>query len=92
MKSIWSILNSFSIFFFQIRNIRKVIQLTKDSLDELNKKFGNDQQPNPMYVEVSLLINLLDKIKGLKGKFALHSFDYTPIPPTFNILYKKNVF
>lgn len=41
-------------FFFQIRNIRKVIQLTKDSLDELNKKFGNDQQPNPMYVEVSL--------------------------------------
>uniref|UniRef100_K1PUV0 B-Raf proto-oncogene serine/threonine-protein kinase n=1 Tax=Magallana gigas TaxID=29159 RepID=K1PUV0_MAGGI len=35
----------------EIRNIRKVIQLTKDSLDELNKKFGNDQQPNPMYVE-----------------------------------------
>lgn len=41
---------------FQIRNIRKVIQLTKDSLDELNKKFGNDQQPNPMYVEVRLFL------------------------------------
>lgn len=46
------------VFFssFQIRNIRKVIQLTKDSLDELNKKFGNDQQPNPMYVEVRLFL------------------------------------
>ena len=57
--NVYGVFFLFNIWFFssfQIRNIRKVIQLTKDSLDELNKKFGNDQQPNPMYVEVRLFL------------------------------------
>ncbi|XP_061187952.1 serine/threonine-protein kinase B-raf-like isoform X1 [Saccostrea echinata] len=69
----------------ELKNIRKVIQLTKDSLDELNKTFGNDQQPNPMYLEeyetlTNKIHDLQVKEEDLLAKMPNEELENTPPP------------
>ncbi|XP_056000824.1 serine/threonine-protein kinase B-raf-like isoform X3 [Ostrea edulis] len=75
---------------FKIKNIRKVIQLTKDSLDELNKKFGNDQQPNPLYLEeyetlTNKIHELQVKEEDLLAKMPNEEVENTPPPASSTI-------